>query len=401
MADDDEQTEAAERAAGRRRRAEGSASDLARMGIDPRSLGLGPSVPPAPPTPADAGRPEDDADGGSVVPLRPEFARRPTSFDAPAAVDGPARPTFARAPEPGPTSAAPPAARVAGDVERLLAGAAARLPAPRSSARLVKGVAKGLATPDAAATVQQDRELVEAARRRQTDRRVVAFFAGKGGAGTTTVALGVGATLAALREDRSVVVDVQRGSASLGRLAGVGDPRSVSSLLGTAEAVEPPVTASGLGVVDGAGWDTELRRGDVAGVLDRLGAGHTFHLLDVGDEAGEGGHAALARADQVVAVTVTGRVGLAALEVVVDRARAVNPAAADALVHVVVCTTDEAYGRVHRELAEHGSPASRVVVVPPDPYLASGEPFDPAAVASATREAMLAVAAAVALGGRR
>ncbi len=397
MADDDQQSEEAQRAAGRRRRAEGSAGDLARMGIDPRSLGLGPSAPSVPEAPA-AGAPADDGDDGSVVPLRPEFARRPAASGAPAE---PPRPTFARGPAPASATSAPAPARVDGEVERLLAGATSRRPAPRSSTRLLKGVARGLATPDAAASVQQDRELVEAARRRQTDRRVVAFVAGKGGVGCTTVALGVGTTLAALREDRSVVVDVQRGSASLGRLAGVDAPRSVQTLLATGEAVEPPRTAAGLGVVDGAGWDAELRRTQVAGVLDRLGAEHAFHLLDVGDEAAEGGHAALARADQVVAVTGTGSLGLAALEVVVDRARAVNPAAADALVHVVVCPTDESYDRVHRELAEHGSPAGRVVVVAPDPYLASGEPFDPSAVTSATRESMLAVAAAVALGGRR
>ncbi len=389
---DDQQPDETDRAASRRRRAEGSAGDLARMGIDPRSLGLGPSEPATPP----AAVPQGDGQG---VPLRPEFARPAVAPSVPRTPDAPPTPTFARSgpgPGTGPVAEAPAVPRVDGALERLLAGAASRLPAPRATGRVLKGVAKGLATPDAASAVQQDRELVEAVRRRQTDRRVVAFVAGKGGVGCTTVALGVGATFAALREDRSVVVDVQRGSASLGRLTGIERPMTVQALLSSSEATAAPTTPAGLGVVDGTGWDAGLRRQDVAGVLDRLGAEHAFHLLDVGDEAGEGGHAALARADQAVLVSTAGSLGLAALETAAERVRTVNPAAADALVHVVVCPTDAAYQHVHRQLAEHGLPG-RVVVLAPDPLLAAGEPFDPAGVTAATRESLLAVSAAVAL----
>jgi MinD-like ATPase involved in chromosome partitioning or flagellar assembly len=396
MVDDETPEEETRR---QRRRAEGTAGDLARMGIDPRSLGLGePEAPPASARPAPS-MPDD----GSVVPLRPEFARQ--AEPAPPAPSA-SIPTFASA-RPVPVADVPVddpvPRRPAGAVEQLLARTSARLPVPRSAGRLARGVAKGLATPDAAAAVQQDRELVDAVRTRQTDRRVVAFVAGKGGVGCTSVAVGVGATFAALREDRSVVVDMQRGTPSLGLLHGADAPRSVLSLLAADHAVTPPASPAGLGLVDGAGWDTELRRRDVAGVLDRLGADHAFHLLDAGDEAGDGGHAALARADQVVAVTTSGGHGLAALELVLDRVARVNPSAADVTVHVVVCPTDAAYAVAHREVVSRlGHVPARLVIVPPDPHLGAGLAYDASAVAASTRAAMLQVAAAVALGvGRR
>ncbi len=168
-------------------------------------------------------------------------------------------------------------------------------------------------------------------------------------------------------------------------------------MLSEVEATTPPAAATGLGLVDGSGWDQGLTRSDVSGVLDRLRADHTFNLLDVGDDAGEAGHAALARADQAVVVTSPGELGIGALRSALDRIKIVNPQATASAVHVVVCPHEQAYREAQREFA--GALGVSVVVVPPDPYLQSGHAYEPAHVAPATREAVLRVAGLVA--GRR
>lgn len=359
-----------------RRQAQGAAGDLARMGIDPRSLGLGEPEPPrrSDPAPAPA---DDDESHAPVVYLRPQDdVARPAQQTAPAP---PVEPESVRAPSP---------------LERQLSDAHTPA-APRQTSRLLKTVARGLVTPDAAVAVQTERQIVDAVRQRQTDRRIVAFVSGKGGVGCTTVAVGVGTAFMAMREDRSVVVDVQQGTASLGESFGAADPRSVASLVTEAEAVTPPAAPSGLSLVDGSGWDQALSRSDVVGVLDRLRADHTFNLLDVGDDAGEAGHAALARADQAVIVTGPGELGVAALRTALDRVRLVNPEAASVAVHVVVCPHDQSHREAVRLTGSGGS--TSVVVVPPDPYLQDGQAYDPARVASTTREAFLRIAGAVAM----
>ncbi|MEH3032850.1 MAG: hypothetical protein PGN07_02130 [Aeromicrobium erythreum] len=162
-----------------------------------------------------------------------------------------------------------------------------------------------------------------------------------------------------------------------------------------------PRSPAGLTLVDGVEWDLPLTRRDLAVTLDRVGSDHAFALLDVGHAAGEGAHAAIARADQLVVVTGPGAVGLAALSEALDRGREVNPAAARRAVHVVVCPSDDAYRAVHREVVQRlpQQPVA-VVVVPPDPHLALGGVLDPARIASGTREAYVRVAAAVARGVR-
>ncbi|KQV74935.1 hypothetical protein ASC61_07950 [Aeromicrobium sp. Root344] len=355
-----------------RRQAQSAASDLSRMGIDPRSLGLGDPEPRTPPRP----EPEDvDEPRARVVPIRPEFDP-PTPEAAPVPDD----------------SVRPPSA-----AEQLLSRTGSPEPAPRQTGRLLRTVAKGLTTPDAALAVQGERLAVDAIRQRQTDRRIVAFVAGKGGVGCTTIAVGVGTAFMAMREDHSVVVDVQQGSPSLGRTFGAAEPRTVASMLSEVEATTPPAAATGLGLVDGSGWDQGLTRADVAGVLDRLRADHTFNLLDVGDDAGEGGHSALARADQVVVVTSPGELGVHALRAALDRIKVVNPQAAASAINVVVCPHEQSHRDAQREFA--GAPGAAVVVVPPDPHLQAGHAYDPAHVTPATREAMLRIGGLVA--GRR
>lgn len=373
----------------RRRQAEGAAGDLARMGIDPGSLGLGGTRPAATSTadPAVTDTPEGADAGGAVVPLRPEFTEHPTAPPAahptgPSGVPtGPTEPSRDADPASTAQPAPPPT------------GPQARQPLWRADPKLVlRSVVQGLLTPDSAVAMQDERALVEAVRRRQSDRRVVAFVAGKGGVGCTTAAVATGTTFVAMRDDRSVVVDVQQGSASLGALLGAGEPVGVAGMLTSQEVVAPPAAASGLRVVDGADWDMGMTRADVGGVLERLGSEHTFNLLDVGDDPGEGGHTALARADQVVAVTGPGEVGAAALRSVLQRVRRVNPAAAAHVVTVIVCPHEDAHRRTLREVDDQPG----VVVVPPEPTLRSGSAYDAGAVSGGVREAFLRVAAGVA-----
>ncbi|MCW2841845.1 MAG: hypothetical protein JWR55_3328, partial [Aeromicrobium sp.] len=300
-----------------------------------------------------------------------------------------AAPAAPAAPEPEPV-------RAPSELERQLAGTDAP-PTQRQTSRLLKTVARGLVTPDAAVAVQSERQIVDAVRQRQTDRRIVSFVSGKGGVGCTTIAVGVGTAFMAMREDRSVVIDVQQGTPSLAASFGAQGARSVASLAAETEATTPPVAASGLGLVDGSGWDQALSRADLVGVLDRLRADHTFNLLDVGDDAGAAGHAALARADQAVVVTGPGELGVAALRTALDRVRSVNPEAASVAVHVVVCPHEQSYREALRLTGSSAGLSTSVVVVPPDPYLQDGHAYDPARVASSTREAFLRIAGAVAL----
>ena len=385
----------------RRASAQDAAGDLARMGIDPRLLGLDTpapqrargaddevaadatdeSVPSVGPEPTSAPRDATPA-RARIVPLRPEFA--------PAATAGTA----------GDWQRQGTATQAYGPVEQLLARAAAQRPPPARSGRWVKAVTFGLLTPDAAETASNERLFVAAVRSRQSDRRLLTFSAGKGGVGTTTVALGVGTALAALREDETVLVDAQAGTARLSALTGVAPAPTAREVSRSGFERRPVEAAAGLRLVDSSGWDTPLRRADVPALLDRLKAEHAFVLIDLGNDPGEAGHALLARSDQAVIVTGPGGAGVAATQVAADRLQRIDPHGAARALHVVVCTHPESYRRVRSEVAQQRrSTPLRVVVVPPDPLLAMGQPFDAARLRPSTREAMLEVAAAVAVSG--
>lgn len=319
--------------------------------------------------------------------MNPALGPPPGQYFAPPAEPAPMSPPAV--PDPQRSANAP--------VEALLARTAAAKPAPNTSGRWVKAVTFGLVTPDAAETLGSERMLVGALRTRQNDRRVVAFNAGKGGVGTTTVAMGVATAFAALREDPTVLVDAHSGTASLGQMLGVPAALTGRDLVADAEA-GPTIVPGGLRVVDGSGWGTPLRRADVPPLLDRLGRDHTFTLVDVGNDPGEAAYAALARSDQTVIVTCAGAWGLSSARVAAARLRDVDTFAIDRAIYVVVCTNDESYRKVHREVMQRLAQGPvRAVVVPPDPELAAGQPFDPSRVRPATREAMLEVAAAIAV----
>lgn len=398
---DDESAEQAAQAARERSRASAqhAARDLARMGIDPRSLGLdgpmaplGQLAPPAQPyEPPDRSTSDPAEQTGRIVPLRPEFAtdNHAAARTAPAA---PLRTTPA-------APAAPPPGGV-GPVEQMLARTSSQKRPPKSPGRWMRAVTLGLVTPDAAEASGNERELVATLRHRQTERRVVTFMAGKGGVGTTSIACGVGAAFAALRDDHTALLDIQPGTPSLSRLHGLAEAMSAGALLRSGEDVVAPRTPAGLTVVDGVGWEQPLARRDLAELVDRLGADNTFNLVDAGNDPGEAAHAAIARCDQAVIVTSIGAMGTAALDVAVSRLRQVNPFAVERAVYVVVCQHDEPHRRVHREITQQLSLApARVVLIPPDASLRAGHRFDPALVGAGVREAMLEIGAAIALTG--
>ena len=401
MADDE--TPTPEDIAGQRRAsAQDAAGDLARMGIDPRLLGLDTPAPQSPVSRASEQTPHDGGDESvpSVHPGRPAVDPNPAATRARIV---PLRPEFAPAATANqagewPRQGTP--TPVYGPVEHVLEQAAAHRPPPARWGRLVKAVTFGLLTPDAAESADTERLLVAAVRSRQSDRRVVTFAAGKGGVGTTTVALGVGTALAALREDETVLVDAQAGTAALSGLIGVHAAPTARELSRQGFEGPPAKSGGGLKLVDSSGWEAPLRRADVPGLLDRLKAEHAFVLVDLGNDAAEAGNALLARSDQVVIVTGPGGGGLAAAQVAADRLRRIDPHGAARALHVIVCTHPESYRRVRKEVAhQRGGAPLRVVVVPPDPHLAIGQPFDAGRLRPATREAMLEVAAAVAVSG--
>ncbi|MFY0405573.1 hypothetical protein [Solicola sp. PLA-1-18] len=404
MSDDgpvDDREAEAERARERTRQsAQDAAADLARMGIDPRSLGLdGPSAasgagtrqatePPAP-------EPTTGGPTARIVPIRPDLpSQAPTARDAVVPRADPSTTPSWTTPDDAGTGRHDP-------VAQMIARTAQRKPAPRSPGSLLRTVGRGVLTPDAAEAAGVERELVAAVRQRQTERRVVAFAGGRGGVGTTSVLSGVASAFAALREDRSAALDLQPGAPSLGRALGVAEPLAAPTVLRRADSLEElPRTSAGLAVVDGPPWEQPLQRRDLAALLDRVGADHAFNLVDVGRDPGDAAHAALARCDQAVLVTGVGEQGVSALEVVRSRLQQINPPAAERAVVVVVCRYADSYRRAHREIVARVAVApERVVVVPPDVHLAQGGMFDASLVGAATREAMLEVAAAVALSG--
>lgn len=413
MSDDPTPEEAAaEEAARTQASAQNTAAELARMGIDPRALGLQApelhrgavaAVLPAEETAAQPGTvtsPPADADAhsaapaypGNVVPLRPELS----SDDLP-------RSGTSAAWQPGPPSIASdsryePEVPLQNILGRGLGRAPGREPARAAPSQLARAITLGLITPDAADAADREREMVHRVRTRQTDQRVVVFLSGKGGVGTTSVAIGVGCVLVALREDSTSLVSLRAGTPSLG-LALAGTPAPRARDLAKADAELPPLRLSnGLQLVDGSRWGTPVRRADVPVLLDRLGQTSTFSLFDVGNDPSESGQAVLARADQVIVVSGPGPDGLDAAQLAAERTAEVDPYLLDTAVYVVVCQREPALRSVVRAMREALPGGARVVAVPPEGSLADGAAFDPSRVSTLTRLAMIDVAGLVALG---
>jgi MinD-like ATPase involved in chromosome partitioning or flagellar assembly len=396
----DEQQDAAAEATRRRAVAQSAAGDLARMGIDPRALGLDAPAPTATGTGAQATSPgaaprqareqvPQADEHGNVVPIRrsPE-ARLPASGTS----EG-----WAPAPPPlDPAAFA--ATEPRSPVERLLSHDSRPPRQSRSPGRLARAVTYGLLTPDAAQAAERERELVARVRTRQSEQRVVVFLAGKGGVGTTTVAVGVGCALAALRDDATTLVSFRAGAPSLAAaLTGTRAPTAREFGRDDSSAA-PLVLPNALRLVDAPRWSMPVRRREVPMIVDRLGQQSTFLLFDVGSDTGEAAHSLLSRADQVVVVGAPGHDGVEASRLAAERVADVDPFLLDSALYVVVCPREAAHKAVVRRMREEVTHGARVVSVPPETSLAEGRPFDPAAVGPLTRLAMIDVAGLVALG---
>ncbi|HEY7044573.1 MAG TPA: hypothetical protein VH419_12965 [Nocardioidaceae bacterium] len=400
MDDDLTPEEAAEQEAERRRSsAQGAAGDLARMGIDPRALGL---QPPARTAPRRSNGRQEQPEGhaqqapaqspaqpANVVPLRPAGPVLPPSGTS-----------SAWAPSPPPLASGSPAdvETRAVPLEFLLGREPGReLPRP-SVAQLARAVTFGMLTLDAADAADRERAMVNRVRTRQTDQRTVVFLAGKGGVGTTSVAIGVGCVLAALRDDTTTLVSMRPGTPSLG-LALAGTPAPNARELAHADAdVSPLLLNNGLQILDGPRWGTPVRRSDVPAIVDRLAQASTFSLFDVGNDASESGHSILSRADQVVIVSSSGNDGIDGARVAAERAAEIDPYFLDSAIYVVVCRRESALRTVVKAMRETMPQGARIVAVPPEDTLADGEAFDPSRVSVATRLAMIDIAGLVALG---
>jgi MinD-like ATPase involved in chromosome partitioning or flagellar assembly len=226
--------------------------------------------------------------------------------------------------------------------------------------------------------------------RRPAASLVVAFVAGKGGVGTTSAAAGLALTVASLRPGDVALADIRNGTASLGlRVGGVAAPHAAAYAAGTVE----PLRAGGVTIVDGAPWDTPLTRPTLARVIADLREDHLFTVLDVGDDAGDISHGALARVDRVVVVTTGAADAVAGARRTIQRLHGIDPARAGAA--VVVVTGVGRLGRRGRPGQVALPTAPHVVQLPWDPALDLGADLDVERWRRATRAAYLELGAAI------
>lgn len=370
--------------------AQGTASDLARMGIDPQLLGLDSapdsSAPPHPP----AADPEESTDE-NVVHLR-SGAQESSTLPA----SGTSR-AWSPAPPPMPGNHQE-TTEPDVPIESLLGGSEPSRPSTAPSRHFARALTLGLVTPDAAEAAERERAMVNRVRTRQTEHRVVAFIAGKGGIGTTTVALGVGSVLAALRDDATTLATLRSGTPSLAKPF-VDRPAPTARELARDDVeVSPLQLPGGLRVVDGPRWGTPTRRQHVPRVIDRLAHESAFSLFDVGNDPGEAANGLLSRADQVLIVTGPGPDNIDAAKVAAERAADIDPYLLDSAIYVVVCQRETATKRVSSLLQRNVPAGGRVVAVPSDPALSAGQPLDPGRLMPQTRLALIDLAGLVSIG---
>jgi MinD-like ATPase involved in chromosome partitioning or flagellar assembly len=155
--------------------------------------------------------------------------------------------------------------------------------------------------------------------------------------------------------------------------------------------------SNGLDVVDGAPWQAPADPADLSAIVGHLHQGHTFTLVDVGNDVGATAHQMLTASTRVVVVTAADRHAARATQLVLSRIHQVQPARLADVVVAVVCLVRGQYRRVLRELrSDLGSHASLVVPVPHEPLLAAADHFDLGRLHPQSREAYLRVAAALA-----
>ena len=299
----------------------------------------------------------------------------------------------------------PPPAPVLGEDEVLRP----RAPRPRSGwRRLLHDASGGRVNPGPGDAEEQRAMLLERVRTPLPGTHRVAVASVKGGVGKTTVAAGLGLTLAEHRGDRTVVLDADPDAGTLAdRLT--GDSRvTVRELLDdlgqvttwadvsryTSLAGRLAVLASEQDPVPGDAF----RRDEYERVCALLGRFFTVVVTDSGTGLVHPTMAGtLATADSVVVVgtpTVdgAGRAGATLDRLVADGYGAL---AREAVV-VLSCDRRSAEVDAGRIVGHFRSRARAVVEIPYDPHLATGGPIDPARLRPATCAAFLELGALVA-----
>lgn len=274
--------------------------------------------------------------------------------------------------------------------------------------RLLHDATGGRVNPGRGEGEQRRSELLDRIRGPLPGAHRVAVMSVKGGVGKTTVAAGLGLTLAEHRGDRAVVLDANPDAGTLAdRLT--GDSRiTVRELLDEIEQVATwtdvsryTSLAGRLQVLaseqDPASGDA-FRRDEYERVCDLLGRYFNIVVTDSGTglvhSAMEG---TLARADSVVVVgapTVDGG-GRAAKTLDWLVAHGHEDLAGDAVV-VLSCDRHSAEVDAGRIVDHFRARARGVVRVPHDPHLATGGRIDPERLRPATADAFLELGALVA-----
>jgi MinD-like ATPase involved in chromosome partitioning or flagellar assembly len=243
----------------------------------------------------------------------------------------------------------------------------------------------------------------------------VAILSMKGGVGKTTIAVGLGSTLASLRGDRIVALDANPDRGTLADKVPVGrqSPRSIRDVIARRESISGytemrDLTAqipSGLEVL-GSGHDlaafSAFGADDycaASAVLERF---YSVCIADCGTDLEDAAMSGVLRmTDQIVLVTTpcvdSARSAAATLDWLAARGKA--DLARNA---VVVVNAVRRSGRAQVDLdalEEHFEPRCRAVTrVPYDPYLAQGADVDLDQVADRTSEAFVGLAAEIAEG---
>lgn len=376
--------------------AQEGAGELARMGIDPRALGLEPVSRFGP-----AAGSGDAGPGGRAGP--PAESSGVFRGVAPVPVLAPTvAPPVGDPPPEGSTLSRPLTGCPAGHSQLELLEQVVEVPGwllPAGWRRMLRAITLGMIGPGSAEAIQLERQLVARARTRRPEPQVIAFLAGKGGVGTTTTAAGVAVTFTALRNDSTALMCARSGAGSLGRrlfgqpAPSIGDPADARS---THLDQSSGWSGGQLTVLDGSPWHSPAVRGQVVQLLEDLRERHPLTLVDVGNELSETAHGALGRADRVVVVTAPDMDAVESARVAVSRVHQVDPFRLSTVVVALVCLRRRQYRAAVRQLTDElGAGAARIVPVPFDPTFASGGQLDLSRVRPATLAAYLRIAALV------
>jgi MinD-like ATPase involved in chromosome partitioning or flagellar assembly len=260
-------------------------------------------------------------------------------------------------------------------LQTMAVAAEQRQAPPWGLGRVLRLAALGLVDPGALEALELERAVLTAVRSPQVRPRIVAIVSGKGGAGATTTAAGIGLTLAALRDDATVLVNARaQGTSSL-----------VSRM-----------HRSGLAIVDSDDWHRSPGDTDLGRALNALTADHAFTLLDVGTDASAAARTALSFADQAVIVTGSGPETAESVTLAIQRVTDSGRHSRANTLIAMVCTRTGTPQRIGRRLRhELGANAAGLVIVPHDRRLAAEGPVDPTRLNPMTLEAYLMLAALI------